>query len=76
MYAFDEMIELGLKEGQSWPNDAYRKVAVTIGLCNPRVDDRDKLIEICQAILQVPEDRIKLVTLEDLIFEFKVPYLN
>lgn len=70
------MIDMGLKENQKWPTKAHRKVAQHIGLCNSRVVTRDSLIEICQAVIAIPKDKIKTVTIMDCAVEFKVPFIS
>lgn len=66
MYIIPEMINMGLKEGQEWPNEAYKIVAQNILLGNPRVNTRDVLNDGVQKILSIPEDKIKTVTFSDL----------
>jgi hypothetical protein len=66
MYMFPEMINMGLKEGQEWPNEVYKEVAKCVLLCNPRVTTRDVLNEGVQKILSIPEDKIKTVTYAEL----------
>lgn len=73
MYIMPEMIELGLEEGQKWPNETYKIVAQSVGLCNPHIATRGKLMDVVQAILKIPQDKIKIVTLADLMSQFKVP---
>ncbi len=74
MYVFQGMIDLGLQDGQEWPeNEAYRLVASTLGLCNPDVVCRDHLIEIVQAVLRVPECDIKGITLEEMREKYSCP---
>ena len=73
MYIYEEMIDLGLKEGQTWPSDEHKHVAITIGLGNSNVTTKDKLIEIVQSVLKVPQERIKLVRYNELVAEFGCP---
>lgn len=73
MYAFPDMINIGLKEGQEFPSDDHRQVAQNIGLCNRNVFDADTLTEIVQSVIKVPADRIRTVTLIELCDEFDCP---
>lgn len=75
MYIFKNMIDLGLKDGQTWPSDEHREVAAGIGTCNSMVRSRDALTEVCQAVILIPADRIKTVTFKQAALEFKVPYV-
>lgn len=75
MYIFPDMIDMGLKDGQSWPSDAHRVVASRLGLSNSRVTTRDALTELCQAVIAIPQDRIETVTHNDCAIEFKVPFI-
>lgn len=73
MYIFNEMIDLGLKEGQEFTSEDHKIVAQTIGLRNPNVTNRDILVDIVQAVLKVPQDRIRKITYEELVKEFGCP---
>jgi len=73
MYAFPEMIDMGLQEGQKWTSSAHKQVASSIGLCNSNVTTRDCLTDIVQSILKVPQERIKLITIRELYNEFGCP---
>ena len=73
MYAFPEMIDMGLKEGQQWPSEIHRAVAQNLALYNPDVRTRDHLTDIVQKIITVPMDRIKMLTLAQARDEFQVP---
>jgi hypothetical protein len=76
MYMLPDMIYLGLKDGESFPNDDYKQVACAIGLCNDRINTRSELQEIVRAINLVPLDEIRTVTLIDLATKYKVPYIS
>jgi RNAse (barnase) inhibitor barstar len=73
MYIFEEMIDMGLKEGQVFPTELHRRVAQILALNNPNVKDRDTLIDVVQNILIVPIDRIQNITLFELENEFNFP---
>jgi len=73
MYCLESMIDLGLKKGQIFPSEEHKAVAMTLGLCNPHVTNRTTLIEIVQAVCNVPTERIKIVTLDEMIKEFDCP---
>jgi hypothetical protein len=73
VYCVAEMIDMGLEEGQQWPNDSYRQVASYVLLNNPHINTRDQLREGTQRILTIPGDRIQKVTLINLEeFGFRV----
>lgn len=66
MYMIPSMIDMGLKEGEEWPTEAHKEVAMNILLCNPKINSRDKLTEGVSKILKIPNDIIKTVTIHDL----------
>lgn len=66
MYGFPEMINMGLKNDQEWPSEAYQVVAVNLLICNPNINTIDKLTEGVQKVLNIPEDKIKTITMNDL----------
>ena len=67
MYIFDEMIELGLPEGEEWPSKLHKKLAMNVLLCNPDITTRDSLIEGVKIILKIPEEEIPTLTYEKLV---------
>lgn len=73
MYIFPEMIDLGLKQNQSWPTEAHKNIAITLAICNPNVHCRDTLMDIVASVLKVSEDRIKKVTYEELRTKYDLP---
>ena len=73
MYLIDDMIELGLPKGKSFPNKMYKDVAVTIGIGNPNVNSCAILEDVVQSVLSVPKNRIKTVTYLELVKEFGMP---
>ena len=62
MYMLEEMIDLGLEDGQKWPSPAHRIVAANLALCNPQVTSRDTLTSIVQKVRKIPKSKIKTVT--------------
>jgi len=72
MYILPDMIEIGLEDGKKFPTEDHKTVAQNIGLCNPEVTNAEKLTYIVNCILNVPNDRIKTVTLEELEKEFNL----
>jgi hypothetical protein len=66
MFCVPSMVDLGLLEGQGWPNESYRKVAQHILIDNPTVNRQRQMIQGVQSILKIPSDRINRVTLIDL----------
>ena len=73
MYAFPEMIDFGLKKDQKFPSQDHRVIAENIGIGNPRVTTRDGLVEIVQAVIKVPKDKIRTVTLGELVKDYGCP---
>jgi hypothetical protein len=76
MYIIDNMIDMGLPEGENWTSNSHREVAKVIGLCNSRITNRTSLMEVCQKINKIPQDRIEKVTFVDLASEFEVPFIS
>ncbi len=60
MYIFPEMIDMGLKDDQSWPSDQHKGLAQTLYLCNPNITTRDHLTHNVQSIIDsgVTEDQL------------------
>lgn len=75
MYMIGSMLGLGLKDGQTFPTDAYRVVAGNIGLANPNITTKDELTRVVQAVLSVPADRIKAITPHELRNEFNIDHI-
>lgn len=66
MYMLDDMIDMGLKEGQKWPSKAHREVAAALAICNSAITTRDDLTNVVQKVCAIPKARIKKVTRADL----------
>jgi S-adenosylmethionine/arginine decarboxylase-like enzyme len=66
MYMIDDMIDMGLEDGQKWPTKAHRAVAQNLALCNPMITTRDALTEIVQKVCSIPKTEIKKVKFTDL----------
>ena len=73
MYAFPNMLVLGLKDEQDFPSEAHRIVAEHVAIGNPMVHDRDTLMGVVQAVISVPAERIEEVTYKQLVEEFGCP---
>ena len=73
MYLIDAMLDKALPDGEKWPSETHREVAATVLLCNPQVRTMDGLECGVEAVLRIPEKRIKTVTLRELVHEFKFP---
>jgi len=73
MYIFPNMIEMGLKEGKTWPSHDHKQIASTIGLCNPNVTTMDTLQAVVTAVCAVPQERIRRVSYKELVDEFDLP---
>jgi hypothetical protein len=67
MYMLDNMIEMGLKEGESWASDMHREVAMNVCLCNPNITSRDALTYNVGIINKIPKKDINKVTFADLL---------
>lgn len=66
MYMIPDMIDMGLKTGQTWPSKAHRQVAQNLFLCNPLIMCRDALNDGVQKVIAIPKHRIKTITLAEL----------
>lgn len=66
MYLIENMIDMGLPDGASWPTEFHRVVAQKVLLANPEINTRDKLNNGVVNILNIPEDKIKTITIDDL----------
>jgi hypothetical protein len=73
MYAFSEMLNLGLEEGKVFPSEDHRKVAERLCIGNPNVFTRDLMTEVVNVVIAIPQDRITTVTPKELIEEFDCP---
>ena len=69
MYAFESMIDLGLKNAgfKKWKSDWHRVVAVNMCIGNPAVKNMDTLIENVKLIQAVPNDKIRKLTVMEAI---------
>jgi len=67
MYAFDNMIEIGLPEGATWPSDDHRAVAQKLCIGNPKVFTAELMRAVVAVVLAIPENKIRSVTLHDLV---------
>lgn len=67
MYVFEDMIDLGLGEGDEWTSDDHRKVASTVCLCNPHICSRNQLIHNVGIINKIPQEEIRTVEVADLL---------
>ena len=76
MYMIEDMIDMGLNEGQEWPSDDHRIVAQNLGLFNSLVVTRNALNEVVQQVCKIPMDRIRTITIIDCATEFEVPYIR
>jgi hypothetical protein len=66
MYMFPDMVNMGLPKGASWPSEAHKQVAVNLLICNPNINNMDLLHSGVVNILNIPEEKIKTITLHDL----------
>lgn len=66
MYLFEDMIDLGLRDAD-WKSGDHRIVAVNACIGNPSVKTLDDLINNVKVINEIPQEKIRLVTGEDLI---------
>jgi hypothetical protein len=58
----DMMIDLGLENFEKWPSQDHKIVAQNVCLCNPRINSRNKLMEVCSVIIRIPNDKIRIIT--------------
>lgn len=76
MYLLPEFVDHGLKNEERWPSEAHRKVAIAAAIGNGRVTTMDALQEVVRCVIQVPLDRIKTITFEELANEFNCPFVG
>lgn len=58
IYLHEEMVRIGLKEGQQFPSEEHRIFSVNLCIGNPFVSDADILTEIVQYICTIPNSDI------------------
>jgi len=66
MYIMNDMLEMGLEDGEEWPSDHHRDIAAFVCLCNPRINTRDLLMENVSIVNKIPAEKIKKITPLDL----------
>ena len=63
----NDMIEIGLPEGEKWPTEiAYKKVAQNILIGNPHINSINAFQTGVKNILKIPLDKIKTITIHEL----------
>lgn len=62
MYLFEDMIGLGLCEGEEWTSPDHRQVAVYSCLSNPAVSTRESLEYNVGIINSIPQGQIRTIT--------------
>jgi hypothetical protein len=72
MYCFEDMIDLGIEKNEKWKTKAHRQVAITLLICNPRVDNRTLLMDLCKSINSIDKRHIKKFTIAEAV-EMGVP---
>jgi len=70
MYLIPSMIELGLKEGETFKSSAHMKVAQNYVIGNPNINTVDQMRYIVQCIQKIPMNRIKKITFKQFEDEF------
>lgn len=63
MYAFPEMLDMTKVK---FPSKAHQTIAERVLICNPQYFTMSSLVEGAQIIADIPEERIKKVTVHDL----------
>jgi len=66
MYLFEEMMDMGLKDGE-WTTPDHRIVAINACIGNPVVKTMDDLVDNVRIINSVPAGQIKEITGNQLI---------
>jgi hypothetical protein len=74
MYIFPDMIDMGLKDGQKWPSEEHKTVAQALLLCNSQVFERDILTEGVQWVMRFSEEKLKTLTMQDVIADDTRPF--
>ena len=67
MYAFEDMIEIGMPKNKKWKSAIHREVAIKVCITNPRVHTATCLAENVRIINKIPNSKIKTTKLGDLI---------
>lgn len=65
MYILESFIDLGLKEGQTFPTEGHRQAAINLAICNPAVFTRDRLTEIVQKVITISNEKLESYTVVD-----------
>lgn len=79
MFAFKEMIEMGLEEGQEWASDHHKEICICLCICNPNVRTRTHMMEICSFINGKTEEELQNITLGEADAELNIlnnPYYS
>jgi hypothetical protein len=75
MYIIPETVDVGLLNDQDWPSPEHRQVAQNFALCNSNVNTIDKMIAICQAIIKIPQEKIRTITVAECREVYAVPFI-
>lgn len=66
MYIMEGFVDMALNEGQEWPSEIHRDVAITLAIGNRYVTTMDALQTIVQAVIEIPADTIETITVGEL----------
>lgn len=66
MYLIDDMVDMGLPKGVSWPSEFHRVVAQNLLIGNPEIKDMDQLSKGVVNILNIPNEKIKTIKVSEL----------
>ena len=67
MYLFENMIDMVLPEGITWPTEKHRQVAIRLLLSNPRVSKLNDLQLGVMHIIKIPKSQITQIELDEVI---------
>lgn len=62
MFICEDMVDMGLNEGQEWSSDIHRAVSAAVCIGNPKVTTLDVLKNNVQIINTISENEIKKVS--------------
>lgn len=74
MYLFEDMIDLGLKDGQKFPTKSHRDVAIALCIGNRSIKSRDDLREVVQNIIKMSKKDVENKTYEDFLYDERIAH--
>ena len=66
MYLFEDMVDMALPEGERWPTEHHRQVAIRLLIANPDINTYRAIKNGVLSILSIPVTQIQEIKLDDL----------